>query len=168
MNDIEKRAHAVQAAMNHKVGGITPAKYLHLNEAQWAEVVGAIIAALSALPQEGRKSAVTVDEWIASGRALLSMDELKTLVPHGIGGHARTIITALCDALESRAVPEGWVLMPVELTDAMTEAATIHLSRLAHDDEEDQERGSDAFWRNIGCADAIYRSLLAAKPEPPK
>ncbi|MBB3832539.1 hypothetical protein FHR55_000705 [Xanthomonas arboricola] len=47
MNDIEQRACAVQAAMNHKVGGITPAKYLHLNEAQWAEVVDAIIAALS-------------------------------------------------------------------------------------------------------------------------
>ncbi|ASL01780.1 hypothetical protein [Xanthomonas citri] len=51
MNDIEKRALAVQAAMNHKVGGITPAKYLHLNEAQWSEVVEAIIAALSAAPQ---------------------------------------------------------------------------------------------------------------------
>ncbi|AOY63404.1 hypothetical protein ABFO19_09290 [Xanthomonas citri pv. glycines] len=51
MNEIEKRALAVQAAMNHKVGGTTPAKYLQLNEAQWEEVVDAIIAALSAAPQ---------------------------------------------------------------------------------------------------------------------
>lgn len=42
-------------------------------------------------------------ELIAAARALLDLDASGSLVPHGIGGHARTIISALAERLEEKS-----------------------------------------------------------------
>ena len=35
---------------------------------------------------------MTRDQWIASAEALLHLDAKGALVPHGLGGHARTLL----------------------------------------------------------------------------
>jgi len=50
------------------------------------------------------------DLLIQSIDSLLAMDAKGILVPHGIGGHARTLLRAAKAAIEqaARTVPEGW------------------------------------------------------------
>ena len=57
---------------------------------------------------------MTLDQWIASADALLDLDAKNALVPHGIGGHARTLLQdALDRALRSEpSEPVAW--QPIE------------------------------------------------------
>ena len=65
---------------------------------------------------------------IQSIDSLLEMDAKGILVPHGIGGHARTLLRAAKAAIEqaARTVPEGYVMVPVEPTKAMIDAGRWH------------------------------------------
>lgn len=60
---------------------------------------------------------------IQSIDSLLEMDAKGILVPHGIGGHARTLLRAAKASILSRPapvqVPDGWKLVPVIATDRM-------------------------------------------------
>ena len=49
---------------------------------------------------------MTLDQWIASTEALLYLDEKKALAPHGIGGHARTLLEYALQSLRA-AAPSG-------------------------------------------------------------
>lgn len=56
-------------------------------------------------PVEGASNNVfgSCDVLLSSISALLGLDACDALVPHGIGGHARTLLTASADALQSQA-----------------------------------------------------------------
>lgn len=49
---------------------------------------------------------MTLDQWIASTEALLELDAENALVPHGIGGHARTLLEYALQSLRA-AAPSG-------------------------------------------------------------
>lgn len=70
---------------------------------------------------------------IESARALIRLSDSGSLAPHGIGGHARAILSAFIVRTEAAAlsqtagVAEGWKLVPVEPTEEMCEAAMSSL-----------------------------------------
>lgn len=70
---------------------------------------------------------------VESARAMISLSDSGSLAPHGIGGHARAILSAFIVRTEAAAlsqtavVVEGWKLVPVEPTEAMCEAAMSSL-----------------------------------------
>lgn len=55
------------------------------------------------------------DQWIESAEALLHLDEKKALVPHGIGGHSRTLLEEAITLLRAHnsdsAEPVAWSLV---------------------------------------------------------
>ena len=48
---------------------------------------------------------MTLDQWVASTEALLDLDAKGALVPHGIGGHARTLLEDALTRATTRPVP---------------------------------------------------------------
>lgn len=90
---------------------------------------------------------------IQSIDSLLAMDAKGILVPHGIGGHARTLLLAAKAAIEQacadRTVPDGFVVVPVELLQLI---------------QCDVENSAD--W--LSSATSALRNLLSAAPEPKK
>lgn len=92
------------------------------------------------------------DLLIQSIDALLDMDAKGILVPHGIGGHARTLLLAAKAAIEqaARTVPEGYVVVPVEPTSDMV-CAAIDAGTIDDD---------DVLW--------VWGEMLSAAPEGEK
>ena len=95
---------------------------------------------------------------IQSIDSLLEMDAKGILVPHGIGGHARTLLRAAKAAIEqaARTVPEGYVMVPVEPTTEMLKKSGLY-------DDDTIEVNCAA-----SMAGQIYRAMLAAAPEVKK
>ncbi|WP_186198055.1 hypothetical protein [Burkholderia gladioli] len=59
---------------------------------------------------------------ISSIKALIELNDEGALVPHGIGSHARSLLSAAAVRLTSpraAGLPEGWKLVPIEPTEKM-------------------------------------------------
>lgn len=94
---------------------------------------------------------------IESARALISLSDSGSLAHHGIGGHARAILSAFIVRTEAAAlsqtagVAEGWKLVPVEPTRVMVGAGWASCERM----------GDTYVVRDLTAA---YRAMLAAAP----
>ena len=98
------------------------------------------------------------DLLIQSIDALLEMDAKGILVPHGIGGHARTLLKAAKAAIEqaARTVPDEAVVM---LADVIHELENGFVRCASCGDQEDTA--------TLDCMDSLRRihCLLSAAPE---
>lgn len=98
-------------------------------------------------------------ELVRNIRALLELDAAKALVPHGVGGHARTLLSAAAVRLSAEveqpaggAVPAGFKLVPLEPTEAM-------FTRFS------QQIDTGAVY--VGGFLQAYRCMLDAAPDAP-
>lgn len=71
---------------------------------------------------------MTQDQLIASAQALLDLDARGALVPHGIGGHARTIIEGFLALHE----PAASLAMIADIAEGSTSANSLpHIAKIA-------------------------------------
>lgn len=93
---------------------------------------------------------MTRDQWLASAEALLDLDARGALVPHGIGGHARTLLEEARRHL-SATVPAG----DGELVERLREDAEMLCDGL-------QLPGLNEAWHNVVMKTAAADCLEAA------
>jgi hypothetical protein len=107
----------------------------------------------------------TTEHLVQCIHALLHLDEEGALVPHGIGGHARSLLTAAASRLTP--APPSAVCVPVEPTPEMLRAGTDKLWEFLGGTDEMREDGITATVWPHGCeteALIAYRAMLAAAP----
>lgn len=95
--------------------------------------------------------------------ALLSLDAKKALVPHGIGGHARGLLSAAMHRLSrslaaGKVAPDGYVLRPKTITPEM-HAACLSVVDLTEGDPDDH-RYDDGY----ATAQALWSAMCDAAP----
>ncbi|KIQ21563.1 hypothetical protein [Xanthomonas campestris] len=146
MDEIEKKARELLAAELNPFDarqirqGHTPARCV--------AALRAVIAALSAAPQDGYKAAY--DEWMDKTEWVQ-----KSATVAELGMHRADVLRMRIEALQ---VPDGWVLVPVEPTDEMSWAGTdIEVGYPTWAGSRDSCTGEEAR--------AIWKAMLAAKPE---
>jgi len=87
-------------------------------------------------------------ELIANIKTLLSLDAANALVPHGIGGRARTLLKAAADALQAmERMPMTW--QPIETAPLTGKAVLVHCPNRKNTYVVFWDQG-ESQWRHFG------------------